>query len=525
MRKKQLKDQPSGIAAIYARYSSHAQNDASIEQQIDKCQEYARDNNLMVVAEYSDRAITGKTDRRPDFQRLMRDASQHKFDYVIAWKSNRIGRNMLEAMLNDNRLREKGIRCLYVEEDFEDNAAGRFAQRSMMNVNQFYSENMAEDIVRGLMENAQQCKANGIVPLGYKRGEDGRYEIDEPKAAIVREIFLRLNNGEMYVEIAEDLNSRGITTRTGKPWGKCSFHTITNNERYIGVYTYGDVRIEGGIPPIIDRDLFYSVQERCKMISKVKGRRNPNGEYLLTGKLYCGLCGAHMVGMSGKNPSGATYFYYACQSRRNGKNCQKENAKRDVIEKRVAEMVIDYILTDEMINWTADRVMDYQEKAKANTQLAYYQEKLKGVKVSISNIMKAIEAGIITETTRDRLVELESEQKKLNQEIAAETRSIPHTERQRVVDWMCSFKGLDPNNKAHQKKLIDMFVGAVYLFDDRIRIVYNFDRGRAMSKKLDSDARLGCEDGSGEPGNCSIKLSYAPPKQNAQPGRVVHSAF
>ena len=149
MRKRStLQEQEDGI--IYARYSSHAQKDASIEQQIRECMAFAKAQGIRIVEVYADRAVSGKTDRRPDFQRMMRDAEKGKFRYVIAWKSNRMGRNMLQAMMNEARLNEMGIRVLYTEEDFDNTAAGRFALRSMMNVNQFYSENMAEDIRRGL---------------------------------------------------------------------------------------------------------------------------------------------------------------------------------------------------------------------------------------------------------------------------------------------------------------------------------------------------------------------------------------
>ena len=242
-----LQEQEDGV--IYARYSSHSQKDASIEQQIKECLAYAKSQGIRIVATYSDRAITGKTDRRADFQRMMRDAEKGKFRYVIAWKSNRMGRNMLQAMMNEAKLNDLGIRVLYTEEDFDDTAAGRFALRSMMNVNQFYSENMAEDIKRGLYDNASKCKiANGGLPLGYKKGEDMRYALDPPKDEIVREIFGRVACGEPFVDIAADLNARGIKTSRGGQWGRNSFHALLTNERYTGVYIYGDIRIEGGVP-------------------------------------------------------------------------------------------------------------------------------------------------------------------------------------------------------------------------------------------------------------------------------------
>ena len=146
---------------IYARYSSHNQKEESIEQQVEECMAFAAVNNINIVEVYADKAISGKTDKRKNFQRMMRDAEKRKFTVVIAYKSNRIARNMLNALSYENRLESYGIRTLYAKEEFGDTAAGRFALRTMMNVNQFYSENMAEDIRRGMADNAADCKVNG----------------------------------------------------------------------------------------------------------------------------------------------------------------------------------------------------------------------------------------------------------------------------------------------------------------------------------------------------------------------------
>ena len=127
------------VGVIYARYSSHAQKDASIEQQVRECLAFAKDRGVNIIDSYEDRAISGTTDKRVSFQRMMKDAEKGRFRCVVAWKSNRMGRNMLQAMMNEAKLNELGVRVMYVEEDYGDTAAGRFALRSMMNVNQFYS--------------------------------------------------------------------------------------------------------------------------------------------------------------------------------------------------------------------------------------------------------------------------------------------------------------------------------------------------------------------------------------------------
>lgn len=219
-------------------------------------------------------------------------------------------------MQNEQKLQELGIAVMYTEEDFEDTAAGRFALRSMMNVNQFYSENMAEDIRRGLMDNAKNCKVNGSLPYGYRKGEGGSYAIHEDQAVIVQEIFQRVANGEALSAIADSLNSRGISNKQGRPWGKNSFKLLSN-ERYLGTYIYSDVRIPHGIPQIISDDLYQEVQEALTMKRNPrfsKTRKSP-GNYLLTGKIFCGDCRSPMVGISGKGEHGVVYRYYACKKK------------------------------------------------------------------------------------------------------------------------------------------------------------------------------------------------------------------
>ena len=219
MARKKAENTDGNICVVYARYSSHAQNDASIEQQVAECREYAAAHDLKISDIYADRAISGRSDRRPEFQKMIRHAEAGRFQVVLTYKSNRIARNMLDALRYEERLEKAGVKVVYCKENFGDNAAGRLALRMMMSLNEFYSENMAEDIRRGLIDGAKQGKVMGCIPLGYKKGEDGCFAIDEPKAEIVREIFRRVSENETLASIADDLNARGIQTAYNKPWG------------------------------------------------------------------------------------------------------------------------------------------------------------------------------------------------------------------------------------------------------------------------------------------------------------------
>lgn len=517
MRKTQIPPKPkrgagkaAGVGVIYARFSSHRQNEMSIDQQVETCQRLAADLGIEIATVYADRALTGTNDRRPDFQRMMRDAAKGLFSYVIAWKSNRIGRNMLEALVNEEKLLEDGVRIVYVEEDFDDTAAGRFAARNMMNVNQFYSEAMAEDIRRGLQDNAKKCKVNGSIPIGYKKAADGRYAVDEKRAEIVREIFRRVAAGEAQADIIADLNRRKMKTALGREFGKCSFHSILKNERYRGIYVFGETRIEGGIPRIIDDGLFFRVQEVIEVKKHVKGRHVPNGDYLLTGKLFCGECKEHMIGVSGTGKSGVRHYYYACSRKRTKKDCKKKDVRRDYIENAVAKALQDVILHDDVAEWIADVWESYAKKSNADGELALLEEEKKTAEASIRNLMTAIEHGVISETMTARLRELETEKKHLERQILTLRSKQITVTREEILDWLDGLRRGDPFDKAYQKQLFDLLLIAAYVYDDgRVRVVFTVGDGE---KSVDLDV---IEDGEGDGGEeCSFNLSKAPPKES-----------
>ena len=464
----------SGV--IYARYSSHNQKEESIEQQIEECTAFAEANGITVTHIYADKAISGRTDRRTEFQRLMRDAEKRKFQVVIAYKSNRISRNMLNALSYLQKLESYGIETLYAKEEFGNTAAGRFALRTMMNVNQFYSENMAEDIRRGLKDNAAECKVNGALPYGYKKGEDGKYAVDEPRAVIVREIFNRVLKGDKYIDIINSLNSRGITTKTGKPFNKGSFVRMLVNERYIGVYEHSGIRVEDGVPPIISKEVFYIVQEKLKSRENEDGlKRSTNSDYLLTGKLYCGDCGSLMVGISGTGRSGALHYYYTCKGRRQKEGCQKQNIQREFIENLVLDMTKACISNAEVVDWLVKGYIELKQQARENSDLPIMEQELKDRKKALSNLLRAVENGIFNDTTNERMKELEEDIKTIEHSIELGKMMFNEDiDGERLAFYLHKLSQGHPDSKKYRKELFRTFIKRVQLWDDRIEIEYNF---------------------------------------------------
>lgn len=469
---------------IYARYSSHNQREASIEQQIEMCTALAKRMGLMIVDTYADKAISGKTDKRPSFQRMMAAATEDQFDFVLSWKSNRMGRNMLEAMMNDAALLEYGIKCVYVEEDFDDTAAGRFALRNMMNVNQFYSESMAEDVRRGMLDNAKKCMVNGRCPYGLRKGKDGKYEIDPEQAEIVREIFSRVIEGWQHRDIMDDLNARGIKNRDGNIWQRTTFDKLLRNEQYIGVYKFSGIRTEGGIPAILDRETFEEVQTILTTKKHPRGRRRNVEDYLLTGKLFCGHCGNPMVGICGTSRSGERHYYYLCQGKHRHE-CNKKNERKEKLEGKVIQ-ALKMLILDEA---TIDRIMvgfdQFMLDLRGQSTLAAKEAELAEVDKALGNIMKAIESGLpFTETTKGRLMELEDSKKVLAGEIEREQKFFTRVDPEQIRFSIEYYRDKNLNNREYIRELLATFVRAIYVFDDHLKIVLNNGLGEDIEIPL-----------------------------------------
>lgn len=456
----------SGNAVIYARYSSHNQREASLEQQIAECKKYAERNGYTITEIYQDAAISGRTDDRPAFKRMMRDAEKEKFDYIICWKSNRIGRNMTQTMTNMAKLAEYGVECLYTEEDFDNTASGRFALRNMMNVNQFYSENMAEDIKRGLMDNAEKCLVNGKSPFGYKRGEDGRYAIDDHAAEIVRQIYDRIIQGWTITDIMNDLNHRGIKTGAGKPWSYQSFDKLLQSEQYIGVYKYSGVRIEGGMPAIIDRAVFQEVQRILAEKKNPRGKKKDCADYFLVGKAFCGKCGSPMTGVSGTSRNGTKHFYYCCNAKHYDHTCDKKNVKKEWLETFVATAIKEMLYDQDLIDWLLSSYENIIQQIKEESKVSTLESQLAEVEMSLGNLMKAMEAGAFNEIVINRINELADTKKDIEQALALEHEALKTFSVEELKKTLYEYRDGDLEDENFMRRLIKTFVKRVNVYDN-----------------------------------------------------------
>lgn len=177
---------------LYTRYSSHSQRDVSIDQQIEECKRYAASHGLTIIRIYADRALSGTNDKRPDFQQMIQDSKKLQFKYVIVYSLDRFARNRQDSAIYKRQLRQSGVKVLSATENITADPAGILMEGLLESLNEYYSAELSAKIRRGMNDNASKCMVNGTVPLGYKRSADGKYEIDEQEAMIVREIFYRI---------------------------------------------------------------------------------------------------------------------------------------------------------------------------------------------------------------------------------------------------------------------------------------------------------------------------------------------
>lgn len=482
-------------AVIYARYSSSGQREESIEGQLRDCYEFAKKNGLTIVGEYIDKALTGKTDKRPDFQRMMRDCERGVFKAVICWKMDRFARNRYDSAMHKYKLKKNGVRIFYAKEVIPEGPEGIILESVMEGYAEYYSENLSQNVKRGYYDSALELKTLGQTVLGLRKGPDGRFEIDPATAPIVRRIFEEYAAGERALDIYRRLNEEGHRTSRGGLFNKNSIRRILQNEKYIGVYEYQDIRVENGIPAIVSRELFDKCQTMVERHHRAPAAQRDTN-FLLTTKLFCGHCGEPMTGDGGTGKSGRVYSYYICNGRRAHK-CQKERANKDWIEQLVVDELVSLIHSDGFIEEIADRCMEFQKREKDRSALHALEARLKDNEKAIQNMMAAIEAGIITPSTKTRLMELEAEHAQIEKGIAKELIEDPEIERDQVIYFLERFRDGDVTDEMYRAFLVDTFLNAVYLYDDdRLVLVLNYS-GENSKVTLDivdkATSSAGCE--------------------------------
>ena len=478
-------------AVIYARYSSDNQREESIEGQIRECTAFAEKNDITVLKHYIDRAYSARTDHRPAFQEMIKDSDKHLFDMVIVWKLDRFSRDRYDSARYKVLLKKNNVRVVSATEVISSGADGILLESVLEGFAEYYSADLAEKVTRGMTENALKCKFNGgSMPIGYVIDEEQHFQIDPLTAPFVLEAFKRYIEGATMKELIDFFKEKGIKNKSGGDINYNSIQRMLNNRRYIGEYAFRDIVVPDGIPAIVPKELFDRVQAKLAKNKKSPARHKAEEDYLLTTKLFCGCCGAYMCGESGKGRSGEVHRYYKCVSIKKRRTiCNKKSVRKDWIEDIVVNATMKMLMSDTTIDAIVSALMTLQDAENVNLPL--YEKQLKETNVAINNLLNAIQAGILNRSTKERFDQLEATRDELENKIAAEKLAKPRITEEQLRFFLDRFRKLDVRQLSHRRMLIDTFVNAVFLYDDKLVLTYNFREGTETITFDDLKNKLG----------------------------------
>ncbi len=474
---------------LYMRYSSHSQTEQSIEGQDRVCSAFCEQQGYTIVGRYIDRATSASkdTEKRLEFQRMIRDSEKGLWQGVVVYKLDRFARNRYDSATYKARLKKNRVRLLSATENIGDNPESVILEAVLEGMAEFYSKELSQKITRGMYESAAKCHSiGGLVPLGYKI-ENKKLVVDEAGASIVREAFDMYANGSTVADIINLFNKKGYRTSKGSEFNKNSFKSMFRNERYIGIYKYKDMRVEGGVPAIVDKETYEIVQKRLSKNAEAPARGKAKVDYLLTQKLFCGHCGASMVGESGTSKTGAVHNYYTCASRKRKHSCDKKPIKKELIEYAVVQDTLT-LLTPEVIDYLAEAaVKAAEEEAKNNTLISSLQSEIAGIDKGIRNLIKLVENGAESETLTDRLTQLEKEKKDLSRRLLVAQDEVIVLEKDHVVWWLSKFIEGNIEDETFRRHIIDLLVNSVTVWDEpdgwKVTIAYNLTSGQTSTFK------------------------------------------
>ncbi len=429
--------------ALYARYSSENQRSESISAQVRAMEEYCKQHNYIIVERYVDEAKTATNDKRNSFQKMIADSSNKTFDIVLVHKLDRFARNRYDSAIYKRELRKNGVMVYSVLENLNDSPESVILESLLEGMNEYYSKNLGRESLKGLKENAYQCKhTGGKPPLGYDIDkETKRLVINTQEAETVRIIFDLYSKGYGYSYILEELHNRELRTKKGLPFQKNSLYSILTNPKYQGTYvfnrssakcysgtrnthSYKDeediIAIDGGCPQIVTKETYEKVQKRITDNKNSGGRYTAKENYLLSGKVFCADCGKAMVGNKrycGRNK--ALYVTYRCPSKRYA--CSNKEINRGYLDTYLIKLVEENILNKSSLKKIVRNILKRAQTGSDPRIERAIKRDLEEVNIALKNVADLVATGLVSEALIEKINELEQEKASLESKLATLT--------------------------------------------------------------------------------------------------------
>ena len=488
-------------AALYARVSSERQDvDLSVAAQLRALRDYAQRNGYLVAREYVDEAESGRIADRPQFSRMLDEASKPEapFKEILVWKFSRFTRKREHAVAFKSMLRRRGVRVVSITEQADDTPTGKLLEAIIESVDEFYSENLAQEVLRGMREAATRgFWMTTYAPYGYKRVyvQDGikkrpKLELNPPADAVVRRIFDMVLQGKSILDVTKTLNAEGIPTTNGKKWLKTTIHTMLDHEAYTGTLVWGakakdgapPVRVEDAHPAIVSKRDFQ--QARKLLASRAPKKMNPrraSSPYLLSGLVKCETCGKAMTAAEAKS---GRYTYYICHSllKRGKGTCETPRLNAKSFEKLIVNEIRENVLTESNIRDLV-KLLDEEMDGVAREQrerLQTIEEELEDVKKRLGRIWQVIETTDIEMADASERIREHRERKEKLEIAAEEARALLSDRRQFLdsADTIAAFAAemsefLKSSELTETKAFVRSFVKEIVVKPGRAAIVYS----------------------------------------------------
>ena len=389
----------------------------------------------------------------PQFRNMLDEAAKPEapFREILVWKFSRFTRKREHAVAFKSMLRRKGIRVVSITEHADDSPTGKLMEAIIESVDEFYSENLAQEVVRGMREAASRSFwVASRVPYGYRKlmVQDGAkkrptLEPDPATAPVVERIFGMTEAGRGILDITRTLNDEGIANPTGRLWSKNGVHIILRNEAYTGALVWGTtakdnadpVRVEKAFPSIISKTRFKRVNRKLR--SRAPRRSHPRrvgSTYLLSGLVRCKACNR---ALSGQDAKSGKFAYYVCQSvmKRGSGACDAPRLNARRFEKQVVGKIRENVLTESNIRALV-KLVDEEMDGIAREQrqrLEAIESELEDVKRRLGRLYDLAETtDLDIEDFKPRIREHRERQGKLETS-AAEARAML-SQRREVLD-------------------------------------------------------------------------------------------
>ena len=468
---------------IYARYSCSKQNETSIEAQLKVCYEYCKSYNFTVIDEYIDEARSGRNDNRPNFLKMINDSNKKQFEGIVCYQLDRFARNRYDSANYKSKLKKNGVKVYSAKENISDDASGILVESVLEGMAEYYSAELSQKINRNMELNAEKGYFNGgYVPLGYKvvtvncgTYKKKKLELDPITSKVVKKIYEMRAEGTKIEYIIDWLNHEGYKNTNGKEFVLSSLSAILKNKKYIGINSYGDKEYPNTIPPILDEQLFNSVQAMFEENRIKPGAGKAKEEYILTSKLICDCCGRMMKGVSGKGEYGNIYRYYTCKTKGEKKKCKRKYISKDIeniIVKKCKEL-----LNDENIDMIAKKVYDTCKRENyKNLLIKEYEKQVITLEKSIDNLLVAIENGTNIDLINKRLTEKREELDRVNILLAKEKNKMINIDELHIKFFLNELKKGNIDDITYRKKLIKIFVSEIHLKEKELVIVFNVSK-------------------------------------------------